>query len=91
MTAFLEKIMEEIVFLMKAYSDLERGIATVALENAGIPYSLKDYESGNYMRLISGGSIYGCEIYVDSQDYEEAVEVIIGVLGPGIFEKQENE
>lgn len=81
--------MEELIFLINVYSDLERGIATVALEDAGIPYSLKDYESGNYMRLFMGSSIYGCEIDVSPEDYDQAVEVITTVLGPGIFEKQE--
>ena len=81
--------MEELIFLINVYSDLERGIATVALEDAGIPYSLKDYESGNYMRLFMGASIYGCEIDVSPEDYNRAVEVITTVLGPGIFEKQE--
>ena len=81
--------MEELIFLINVYSDLERGIATVALEDAGIPYSLKDYESGNYMRLFMGSSIYGCEIDVSLEDYDRAVEVITTVLGPGIFEKQE--
>ena len=80
--------MEELIFLINVYSDLERGIATVALEDAGIPYSLKDYESGNYMRLLTGSSIYGCEIDVAPEDYDRAGEGVMTVLGPGIFEKQ---
>lgn len=78
---------ENIVLVMTAENDLERGIATTSLEDAGIGYALKDFGAGNLMRLVAGASIYGCQIYVNEEDYDQAKDVIISVLGEGVLNR----
>lgn len=45
------------------------------LEDNSIPYFVKD--EGDYMRLISGFSLYEKGIYVSESDFEEANELLI--------------
>lgn len=45
------------------------------LEDNSIPYFVKD--EGDYMRLISGFSLYEKGIYVSEKDFEEANELLI--------------
>lgn len=42
------------------------------LEEKAIPCYTKDLETGNYMNLYMGYSVFGKEIYVDEADYEDA-------------------
>lgn len=73
--------------LMVVSSQLELNIVTAVLEDNDIPFYIKDQSAGNSMRILSGSTIYNAEIIVGEEDYEEAKDLVISVLGEKNFEK----
>lgn len=61
------------------------------LEERAIPCYVKDLETGNYMNLYMGYSVFGKEIYVDEADYEDAKEVLEGIQNDGTVQDEEIE
>ena len=66
----------ELVNLTTTNNNYELTVIEGILKNNSIPYILKDKESGAYMKIISGFSLYGTEIYVEKNDLEKANELI---------------
>lgn len=46
------------------------------LKGQGIACYVKDLETGNYMSICMGYSVFGKEIYVDAEDYEKAKQLL---------------
>lgn len=65
-----EKI--NLVSLRTISNEFELGMITSILEDNDIPFIVKDYGSGGYMRIISGGSPFRTDIMVDEAAYEAA-------------------
>jgi len=65
-----EKI--NLVLLRTISSEFELGMITSILEDNDIPFIVKNYGSGGYMRIISGGSPFRTDIMVDEAAYETA-------------------
>ncbi len=70
----------ELVNLKKTNNSYELSIIESILKDNSIPYILHDYESGAYMRIYTGTSLYGTDIMINKSDFERAIELIQGVL-----------
>ncbi len=57
------------------------------LSDNNINYVLKDIGSGDYLRIISGWSYFGVEVYVSEEQFEEAME-LLEVISPGEIEEE---
>lgn len=66
----------EIVLLTTTNNDYELLTIKTLLEDNNIPYILKDKETGGYMRIIGGTSIYGTDILVEKSAYEKAKNIL---------------
>ncbi len=53
------------------------------LTQEGISTYTKDLESGDYMSIVMGFSVFGKELYVDEGDYERAKELLEGMRMEG--------
>lgn len=76
MTQTPEKKQEDFVFLMNVPDGNILSMVCALLEDEGILYWLKDRESGSYMRIMFGLSIYGADIYVDRESIERAKDAV---------------
>ncbi len=70
----------ELVNLKTTNSNYELSIIESILKDNSIPYILHDYESGAYMRIYAGTSLYGTDIMVNKSDFERAIELIQGPI-----------
>ncbi|MDY0236724.1 MAG: DUF2007 domain-containing protein [Gudongella sp.] len=61
-----------LVLLRTISNELELGMITSILEDNDIPFIVKNYGSGGYMRIISGASPFRTDIMVDEVAYEAA-------------------
>ncbi|NLV87856.1 MAG: DUF2007 domain-containing protein [Tissierellia bacterium] len=66
----------ELVVLRTVDNNMDLGVITNLLEENNIPYLLRDHGTGGYMRIISGGSLYGTDILVEEGFFERASEII---------------
>ncbi|MDL2310659.1 DUF2007 domain-containing protein [Peptostreptococcaceae bacterium OttesenSCG-928-C18] len=46
------------------------------LKENNVPYIVKDDETGGYMKIIAGFSIYNKEVFVSKEDYERAYKLV---------------
>ena len=67
------------VKLKSAANRVEAEMIGELLNNSGIPSYTKDLESGNYMNICMGYSIFGTDIYVREGDLEKARQVLAGM------------
>ncbi len=70
----------ELVNLKTTNNNYELSIIESILKDNSIPYILHDYESGAYMRIYAGTSLYGTDIMVNKSDFERAIELIQGPI-----------
>lgn len=54
-------------------------MAAGLLQQKEIPCYIKDLETGNYLSIYMGYSVFGKEIYVDKEDYERAKKLLESV------------
>lgn len=71
-----EKKNEEPVLLTTVSSNYQLGLIKSILEENHIPCLMQERESGGYMRIYAGGSIFGTDIYVAPDNLEMAKELI---------------
>ena len=65
----------EAVFLVAAANEIEAQIIIAKMEAADIPVLTKHRESGSYMKIYMGTSIFGMDLYVPAGAYEDAKEL----------------
>lgn len=70
----------ELVNLKTTENNYELSIIESILKDNSIPYILRDYESGAYLRIYTGTSLYGTDIMVNKNDFKKAIELIQGIL-----------
>lgn len=63
---------KDVVLLTTTHDDVEKGILCGILEEEKIPFRAKDRGAGEALRVVSGYSMYGCDIYVPAALYEKA-------------------
>lgn len=66
----------EIALLRTINNNYELELIKNLLEDADIPYLIKERGIGSYMRMISGDSMYGTDIYVQKDLLEKAESVL---------------
>lgn len=66
----------ELVLLRSLVDNYEMDLVSGLLEEANIPFIVKERGSGGYMKIIGGSSVFGTDIYVDKEAYEKAEEVL---------------
>lgn len=73
------------VFLMNVADDLNAGMLETMLRDSGIPVIRRYPETGQYMHLIMGTSIYGVDLLVPASRLEAAKELAdnIGTASEG--------
>ena len=64
------------VLVLTAGDEMELSSAAALLEQARIPYYMQDRETGAYMRIVAGRSLYGTELYVDRRDMRRARQAL---------------
>lgn len=65
-----------IIKLKSISNDIELNMIKEILNDNDIPYIVKDYGSGGYMRIISGGSLQETDVMIDKSDLEEAKNLL---------------
>ena len=66
---------EDVVLLTTVHDDVEKGLLCGILEEEQIPYLLKDRGSGEAVRILTGYSVFGSDIFVPKALYEKASEL----------------
>ncbi len=66
----------EMVLLKTASNNYELDLMKDLLDEHKIPYIIKDRGIGGYMRIISGGSLYGTDILVEKSLFEKAKAIL---------------
>lgn len=70
---------EDLALLITVNSNYEIGLIQSILEDNNIPYLSNDRESGDYMRIYTGSSIFGTDIFVNKDMFEKARELLSGL------------
>lgn len=66
----------ELVLLKTINNDFELSLIKNLLDDNQIPYLVKDYGIGGYMRIITASSMFRTDILVEISSYEKAKEII---------------
>lgn len=66
----------EWIVLKQTGNILELNVIEGLLEDNKIPYLLKDYGAGDYMRIIGGSSMDGTDVLVEKSYYDHAKELV---------------
>ncbi|WP_313756163.1 DUF2007 domain-containing protein [Tissierella sp.] len=66
----------DLVLLRTTNNNFELGIIKSILDDNNIPYIVKDYGAGGYMRIISGDSPYRTDVLVEKSNYNQAKEIL---------------
>lgn len=64
----------EFLMLFQDRGELEQAVEI--LERAGVPHLCREPESGAYLRLVSGSSFFGTELYVDRRFTHRALRLL---------------
>lgn len=73
--------------LISVSDKIQGGLVKGLLDDAGIPFLIKDRESGGFMNVYMGFSVYGIDIYVDKSNYDRAKELIDSCMKPDAIEE----
>lgn len=61
-----------IIKLRSISNEMELGMIKGILDDNNIPYIVKDYGSGGYMRIIGGSSLFRTDVMVNEVDFDKA-------------------
>lgn len=75
----------ELVVLKAVNNQHELDFIKILLEDNNIPFIVKDYGSGGYMRIIGGSSMYRTDILVERSMFEKA-KALLDEVPPEILE-----
>ena len=75
--------MDHVRLLRTADGEVTLSMIRGLLEEAGIPYYLRDRDFSSTLRICTGYTVYGTDVYVDEDDYERAEELVSGYMAPG--------
>ena len=74
---------DEVVHLTTVYDIAILGMVRGLLEDADIPYLVQERATGSAMRLMTGFSFYGTDIFVPKTAEETARDLIAGINTDG--------
>ena len=78
----------EPVLVLSVGSENELAAACTALETASVPYYTRDRETGNYMRMVAGRSLYGTDLYAARHDLRRARHALRFLMEDPIDDKE---
>ncbi|MBQ8415403.1 MAG: DUF2007 domain-containing protein [Clostridia bacterium] len=67
---------EDAVLLTTVHDEVEKNLIVGMLEEEEIPFLCKDRGSGEAVRILTGFSVFGCDIFVPKAVYEQAAELL---------------
>lgn len=70
---------DEVSHLITVYDVAVLGIVRGMLEDEGIPYLVRERGTGSAMRILTGFSLYGTDVYVPTEAYETAKALVAGL------------
>ena len=70
---------DEVELLMTAYDQGELAIVRSILEAENIPYLARERGSGSMVKLVTGFTMYGTDVFVPKSALEKAQELIEGL------------
>lgn len=70
---------DEVDLLTTVYDVVMLGIVRGLLEDADIPYLVRERGTGSAMKLMTGFSLYGTDIFVPKKAMETASDLIAGL------------
>jgi len=79
------------VLLTTAYGNEELAAIEALLRSADIPYRLCDRGAGGIVRVISGYTMYGTDVFVREEDVQTARELLTPVDAEDIGDEQQAE
>ncbi len=62
--------------LVTVHDEIEKNLICGILEEEQIPYLCKDRGSGEIARILTGFSVFGCDIFVPKKAYDIAAELL---------------
>ena len=66
------KVDKDVALLTTTHDDVEKNIICGILEEENIPFLAKDRGAGEAVRVVTGYSMYGCDIFVPGYLFEKA-------------------
>ena len=66
----------ETALLVTVHDEVEKNLICGILEEEQIPYLCKDRGSGEVARILTGFSLFGCDIFVPQKAYDAAAELL---------------
>lgn len=79
---------ENTALLTTVHDDVEKSLLCGILEEEGIPYLLKDRGSGEVVRILSGYSTFGSDIFVPATLLEKATELLDAYRNGEVVEEE---
>lgn len=73
----------DMVLLKTTSTNYEYALLKQLLKDNEIPYLPRERGSGSYMRICTGGSVYGTDFMVARSDYEKAKEIVDSIPWEG--------
>ena len=70
---------DDVSHLITVYDVAVLGIVRGMLEDENIPYLVRERGTGSAMRIITGFSLFGTDVYVPSHAYETAKALVAGL------------
>ncbi len=70
---------DEVSHLITVYDVAVLGIVRGMLEDENIPYLVRERGSGSAMRIMTGFSCYGTDVYVPTDTFEVAKGLVAGL------------
>ena len=70
---------DEVSHLITVYDVAVLGIVRGMLEDENIPYLVRERGTGSAMRIITGFSMFGTDVYVPTHAYETAKALVAGL------------
>ena len=74
----INKVITDPLLLISVCDDIKGKIIESLLDEADVPFYIKDGGAGGYIKVLMGKSMYGTDIYVDRRDFDDAKELIDG-------------
>ena len=62
--------------LVTVHDEIEKNLICGILEEEQIPYLCKDRGSGEVARILTGFSVFGCDIFVPKAAHDAAAELL---------------
>ena len=70
---------DEVELLITVYDVAVLGIVRGLLEDENIPYLVRERGTGNVMKIVTGFSIYGTDVFVPAAALETAKALVAGL------------